>query len=125
MPTLLDRVDRGFIFMWMLWWLVVCGVQWLHPAQRLPKEGPHSIEVLRVPPFVRLMFGLAPTSNVIQLRPAIMQILAVVMMAVSLVLRRVMNVENTSLALILLGIYFIVLIVISAVLDSWQRDRRL
>jgi hypothetical protein len=100
-----------------MWWLAICGDQWLYTIRSNLKDDQDSGKVIKVPPYVRLFFGLAPSNNTLMLRPAIMQVLAIVMMIVSLVVRRSVAIQDSMLVFVLIGIYLVLVLAIFALLN--------
>jgi uncharacterized membrane protein YqaE (UPF0057 family) len=85
-----------------MFWLLLCGMQWLLGSGAEVYPG----ETIRVPRYVRLLFGLAPSTDTLRMRPAIMQILAIIMMPVSIYLRRMMAMTDLALAMLLMLFYW-------------------
>lgn len=86
------------------------------------QAGDDSVETLQVPSYARLFFGLKPTSDILILRPAIAQTLAMTMAVVSIVLRRFIALEEQGLAMFgFLLLYAALSVMAFGALDYWNR----
>lgn len=119
---MLNRADRGYILLWSMIWLISWGGHWI--LERRLQTGDDSIETLRVRPYIRLLFGLKPSNNILSLRPAIGQILAVFMALVSIFFRHLVTIQDPGVVLLaFLGIYWILAMAAFKALDRRNRGR--
>lgn len=114
---MLDRVDRSFIGLWSMFWVLLCGIQWLLGSGAAAHPG----EVVHVPRHVRLFFGLAPSTDTLRVLPAIMQGMALIMMPVSIWMRRFVTMNDLELAMLLIVVYWLAPVVMRTLFSLRNR----